>query len=864
MNTSRTTALLLEGALALALALGAAACSDDTEQNNGTACADGESLNPVTGECVVPGENNPNEPQCLEGQAFDEIRGKCWPIGLNNDDNNTNNDTPDAGDDPDTGDAPDAGDEVDMAPPITDPCDETVAELDWDNDGLLNACECSLGSDPNKVDSDDDGLTDAEEDANSDCRAIGETDPRSGDTDGDGVPDKVEVETEGLDPLRADSDDDDIPDGVEFAGCSDPTNADSDGDGIPDGTEDSNWDGEIGVCPNRTYEPGCAEGESDPCKEDTDGDGTLDPDEVIYRECRPEDTMNLPQPQLITSANADYQLALEPAATATIDTAALTSATGTVEGHAFEELAFDYTGFVVELAPASPMASPNALADEVFAAALRAYPGATRRNAGRQIQTHDGFAAIVDGTVDLPPNTAPEAARRTLLAELTGLPDVTDTLAGAITPDAARPTLMRYALVSRSASEYILVATFTPEGAYEDDTRPTGWRVDDLAGGTPLATANEQLSPECVSYKVLERAQVDIIVAVDGSGSMSDERNALASFSTDLVNSLNAANLDWRVGVTGVACDDIQTDMDISAEFKALWPAMNSGCEGIDVPFPFPIPNPTFGLINGQLVGGGFTDNAPEIARRVGQVSTDASEFSATMAAAAVDRALPRADGLIDKIRPNAAVVLIVVTDEEDELFEDYFAFLPHDPSAGPLDPANRMQMETLAQGFVDYLLKPEIGATMFGLYNVPGDPCMSAAEYGYAIDFMTGATGGSGGSICQANVTTTLQSIADATAGLASALRLLGTPVAPSIEVLRANASTGNLETLTRSRDDGYDYDGTVNRIAFYGPNPPQTGDRVVIPYLRWENSVFTCTMDTDCPGDSGQKLRCIDNQCR
>ena len=217
----------------------------------------------------------------------------------------------------------------------------------------------------------------------------------------------------------------------------------------------------------------------------------------------------------------------------------------------------------------------------------------------------------------------------------------------------------------------------------------------------------------------------------------------------------------------------------------------------------------------------------------------------------------------LDKIRPDATVILIVVTDEEDELFEEYFTFLPHDPANGALPAASRSQMEMVAQPFVDYLLKPDVGATMFGLYNAPGDPCMSAAEYGYAIDYMVSASGGSGGSICQANVTTTLQSIADATAGLASALRLLGTPVAPSLEVLRANAATGILDTVARSRADGYDYDGTVNRIAFYGPNPPQTGDRVVIPYLRWENSVSMCMIDSDCPRDA-QKLRCVDGTCR
>ena len=66
----------------------------------------------------------------------------------------------------------------------------------------------------------------------------------------------------------------------------------------------------------------------------------------------------------------------------------------------------------------------------------------------------------------------------------------------------------------------------------------------------------------------------------------------------------------------------------------------------------------------------------------------------------------------------------------------------------------------------------------------------------------------------------------------------------------------------LNRSRVQGFDYDSIVNRVAFTGTNTPQTGDRVVIPYRRWENSVFMCTTNADCPSE--QKLKCVDGECR
>ncbi|MCY1043439.1 Ig-like domain-containing protein [Corallococcus sp. bb12-1] len=88
------------------------------------------------------------------------------------------------------------------------------------------------------VDTDGDGLPDAEE-------ALIGTDPTNPDTDGDGIPDGVEVKVGGTDPLDDDSDDDGILDGNEDkdhdgivdADETDPNEADTDGDGLTDGVE---------------------------------------------------------------------------------------------------------------------------------------------------------------------------------------------------------------------------------------------------------------------------------------------------------------------------------------------------------------------------------------------------------------------------------------------------------------------------------------------------------------------------------------------------------------------------------------------------------------------------------------------------
>ena len=119
---------------------------------------------------------------------------------------------------------------VDSAPATATITVEGV--LDTDEDGLTDAEELALGTDPNNPDSDGDGLTDGEE------VNTHQTDPLDPDSDGDGLTDGEEVNTHQTDPLDADSDGDGLSDGAEvnLHGTS-PVNVDTDDDGSDDATE---------------------------------------------------------------------------------------------------------------------------------------------------------------------------------------------------------------------------------------------------------------------------------------------------------------------------------------------------------------------------------------------------------------------------------------------------------------------------------------------------------------------------------------------------------------------------------------------------------------------------------------------------
>ena len=132
----------------------------------------------------------------------------------------------------DTNAAP-SWDIVDVTRPQVWSVDIGAYEYDWDpdHDGLNNQLEALLGSNPRSADSDGDGVSDADE------YFVHGTDPAVADTDGDGMPDGWEI-AYGLDPTMDDASEDRDLDWLtnlqEYLNSLDPTQPDT----SPDGTND--------------------------------------------------------------------------------------------------------------------------------------------------------------------------------------------------------------------------------------------------------------------------------------------------------------------------------------------------------------------------------------------------------------------------------------------------------------------------------------------------------------------------------------------------------------------------------------------------------------------------------------------------
>ena len=188
-----------------------------------------------------------------------------------------------------------------------DPDDPADAVADNDGDGLTNLEEFSYETDPRNGDTDNDGLSDADE------LLTWLTDPNQPDTDRDNLTDSEEALSYGTDPLLADSDGDGLGDGDEIrAHGTNPLDPDSDADGMSDGFEvangldpldaaDASLDGDGDGLTNLeefgagtdvhiadTDGDGLRDGEevnttlTDPLNEDSDGDQILDGFEVQY------------------------------------------------------------------------------------------------------------------------------------------------------------------------------------------------------------------------------------------------------------------------------------------------------------------------------------------------------------------------------------------------------------------------------------------------------------------------------------------------------------------------------------------------------------------------------------------------------
>ncbi|HUU04032.1 MAG TPA: MopE-related protein [Myxococcota bacterium] len=780
---------------------------------------------------VSPGETDPRNPDSDGDGIADGIEdanhdgavnaGESDPLNADSDSDGL----PDGIEDANRNGALDDG-ETDATNPDSDGdgLDDGIEDLN--HNGQIDFGE----TDPLLADSDGDLLPDGTEDANGNgLRDIGETDPTDPDSDSDGIPDGYEDSNlNGLqdagetDPSRADSDSDGLSDGQEDCNGNfqydagqetNPLDADTDDDGVMDGDEDRNGDCILGSCTTACQSDGdcgagescapapvsvcvsaaCSQGETSPQTGDSDGDGLPDNQEGTYLVCSTE---NLKPVDLYRGWDPDFLLALEIFFT----TYSELSAGGAAVGAAFYSPGNEVAGFLVSHPPAAGVSSASQ--QEANDRGVLTGIGTVGSPSTRALTSFDGYGAILaEYTL-----TVSSRAPTQLANDVAGAFNAGGALSGALGSQGTAATTFHLftETIYRGAGRVVTVGALSTDSLFSEAQTI---RLNDVSNSTAVAQAPDRTKVQCDSFATAGVNPVDFIWVVDNSGSMDVEQAAVAAAGNAMESLLSQTTLDWRIGVTTTYSGD-----------------------------------------NGNLRSPGFTTDINTFKNLI-QVGAGGSgtgyEWGLQMGVNAINNSLPCTQApQAYKFRCDATRIVVVLSDEDDQTIEN---------ASGGEDYGGAPDAATVTS-FINQYTNADV--TLFAI--VGGDPLCSTAynsSKGYNA-VVNGMSGGSLGSICDADQTNNVQDIVRAAQGIASSYLLTQPPISSTIKVAMQTTAGQPPLLVPRSRSDGFDYDGTQNSLVFYGSWRPQEDNLdVTASYRSYDECVPEAEIcdgiDNDCNGE-------------
>jgi hypothetical protein len=688
---------------------------------------------------------------------------------------------------------------------------EVAAELaaapkDSDGDGLPDDVELAWGTNPYSPDTDGDG-------ANDGLEVQKGWDPHSPDTDEDGLTDGQEL-TFGTDPLKEDSDEDGLTDGEETSQWgTNPAHPDSDGDGLPDGDEVA-----IGF---------------DPLAQDSDSDGVADSGEPAGLVCG---KANLAMPQFVQNDVGKYTLAVHQGAVVTGLLPPQPGMSAYVLDYPWPDS--ELAGFIASFPP------PQLQTDvEMIAGWLADQVGlvcpATVRATGTKTHSFDGQYDMKVGVVlDLSCGALqpPSEPRNAILAELLGIEvgQLPGLPASFGVP--GQQWVLSYMVESRTAESAIAAAMLAPKGQFDDPDGMARLYVEDLVMGAALAnyvqdatgaTDFNSLDDSCEPF-VGETARADFIWSVDNSGSMKNDQETVAANVPVFTGLLANSGIDYRLAVTYQTCSDLdKASMKAGLSDEIVQLVMWDEIEGDDDVCTATKSSP--GPVNGNLCDGEFTTSLSQFQGCVLEnFNGGGSEYTLSTGMMAIDRSLPRTAGNPKKLRPDATTILVVMTDEEEQAYESEMSWLGDDM---PTNPEEQAELAMATDPYIAWLTKDPVNAKVFSLQVLPGS---SSGEPAIGIYRVVQECGGFSGDLLQDDLLPALKEIIAAAVGYAAKIKLANPPIPMTIQVARAKAGQGAVP-VPRSRVDGFEYVASTNGIVFHGSHVPAEGEEIVVSYLYW-----------------------------
>ncbi|MFH1132779.1 MAG: hypothetical protein V1754_15705 [Pseudomonadota bacterium] len=669
------------------------------------------------------------------------------------------------------------------------------------------------------------------------------------DSDNDGILDSIEAGPEPRNPL--DSDSDGIPNYLDL---------DSDGDGVLDGDEDVNGDGLLGCCRTLCGEeikscPDvgaegcglgqtcgtdmkctppvdflCSNGETSPLKEATFDDGAPD-SQLPNFVCRPSGELGgkgLKKMQFQKSLEGDWHVALEE--TAVFANVTITNVQAKESAAVFDlrELERAVAGFVLSI-PAIDTDVSKLTTDLISATTTKLIgtPTVVILSSGNQGKSHDGFPTVLGVELEVKvPNASSVAQIRNGVVEALIGRSVSD-LGGLLSVEFGPPSStfrLRFQTLLRADGRALVMGGVADAQMAGDMANDTGFNLDDLSNGTGLATSKDTDTVECDPFIVEGTSKADIIWVVDESGSMVDNRAAVAKNAKDFFARALVSGLDFRMAVTGVVDPGFQYTPGTvgrfcskSYTFDATGVLLNEQDQydaGGEDRFLLPTEKSLF-----------------ESCVRNPPGYEAGAEYGLVNAYEAVVKHLPRKANDPTKIRPDATLVVIIATDEYPMSLQDKdpFGFLEY-LACNVSAPKKQQILNVFYKKDMDLYTgvshSGEGAAIMHVIGGVCNNKCDALLAHGYLE--ISQELGGQSGDVCQKDLGATLQLIIDSITGASSPLVLEYVPISASLAVALGD------KQLERSRKSGFDYSASANSLVLIN-TPFQKGEQLVASYRRW-----------------------------
>jgi hypothetical protein len=694
------------------------------------------------------------------------------------------------------------------------------------------------------------------------------------DSDGDGISDKIEAGDESIATPPMDTDGDGIPNYID---------TDSDGDGVLDSDEDRDGNGLVGECvifcdpvgeppqcgpgqyclasgmcdPPVTFE--CAQGETDPLNPDTDGDGISDANEgtfVCNQQSEDNPLGRKPVQYQFTTwfrvgipihahyfeqtiTNEGHEDCNDMADndsdgdTDCDDSECLNVSVCRGAAAVFDlPLADDsVAGFVLARTPATQSVEDESMSVRNELVSVFGVDKVFMRASGSSRLSHDEMPTIVSTIIDftdMAPVTMVDLRNQILTtlmgrvdAEFSALPAndaYTDSNGDPIVMPTDSRWLFSYTTQFRTPSEaegtqVVIMGALARLNDYDDWTKHTVHHVDDASNGTCLAGPTDYAKDECDPYLVATVPIADIIWVIDESGSMSQEQQSVATNAVNFFNRAQSYGLDFRMGVVDVGL-------------------MNNGvfCTGDGVSgdyFLGPADLTAFQACALEPWGGGQREGG--------------SEYGITQGYTAIVDHLPRANGMGGRIRPDAQLVIIYVSDERaDELEDDSYS--PNYPGPCTTEGGGDPQIDAgciqeVIQSTIDLLTgfsNPEGVGMAHAIVGPHPGSCPTASESGRGYTDIVAYMGGQVGSVCQADLGATMQIIIEDIVASSSPVVMQYVPISVSIACSKDGVA------LARSRVEGFDYRASANTVVFVGQEfDPLHPSEVLVSYERWVTDI-------------------------